>query len=195
MSVKKTHFTDNDAELLRECLKNNPEAQRYLYEKYAPTMFAITLRYAKNSMEAEDMLQEGFIRVFQNLDKFRYEGSLEGWIRKIIVNTAINFYKANIRYNQAQEIDTAVHCTSELVAYVNDKLTYNQLLRLIQTLPEGYRIVFNLYVIEGFSHKQIAEILGISENTSKTQLLRARRALQKKITQLMNYCYAENTEK
>lgn len=188
MSDKKSLFTD-DTQLLKECLKNNQSAFRYLYEKYASSMYAIALRYAKNTMEAQDILQEGFIRVFQNLQKFRYKGSLEGWIRKIIINTAINYYKANIKYNNSQEVDLTYNLPSELISYIKDKITYNQLLRLIQSLPKGYRLVFNMYVIDGFNHKQIAEYLGISENTSKTQLLRARRYLQKKINQLMNYYY------
>lgn len=188
MSDKKSLFTD-DTHLLKECLKNNQLALRYLYEKHASSMYAIALRYAKNTMEAQDILQEGFIRVFQNLKKFRYKGSLEGWIRKVIINTAINFYKANIKYNHCQEIDLSYNLPSELISYIKDKITYNQLLRLIQTLPKGYRLVFNMYVLDGLNHKQIAEYLGISENTSKTQLLRARRYLQKKINQLMNYCH------
>lgn len=151
-------------------------------------MLGLLIRYAKSKMEAEDMLQEGFIRVFKNLEKFRYEGSLEGWVRRIMVNTAINYYKSNLKHNQTQDFESFSY-SNQLSVDAVDTLSHKQLIRLIQTLPQGYRLVFNLYVIEGYSHKQIAEELGISENTSKSQLSRARRVLQKKIEIQSQSCH------
>lgn len=185
-SIKEQIF-ENEQTLLKECLNNNPKAFKMFYEKFASKMLGILLRYAKNTMEAEDMLQQGFIRVFQNLEKFRYEGSLEGWVKRIMINTAINFYKSNLKHNQYVDIDDVSH-TSSLSIEAIDSLSHKQLLTLIQSLPEGYRMVFNLYIIEGYSHKDIAEQLGISENTSKSQLSRARKVLQKKIYQMTKQC-------
>ena len=176
--------------MLKECLKNNPKALKCLYEMYSSKMLGVLIRYAKNKMEAEDMLQEGFIRVYQNLEKFRYEGSLEGWVRRIMINTAINYYKSNLKHNQSVDIDNVSH-TSPMSVDAVDNMSYKQLIRLIQTLPEGYRLVFNLYVVEGFSHKEIAAQLGVSENTSKSQLSRARKVLQKKIANYSGKCHEQ----
>jgi RNA polymerase sigma factor (sigma-70 family) len=188
VSSKKEQFIGDEQLLLKECLKNNPRALKCLYEMYSSKMLGILIRYAKNKMEAEDMLQEGFVRVFQNLDKFRYEGSLEGWVRRIMVNTAINYYKSNLKHNQSVDIDNVSH-TAPLSVDAVDTLSHKQLIRLIQTLPEGYRLVFNLYVIEGYSHREIAKHMGISENTSKSQLSRARKVLQKKIVKNAGKCH------
>jgi RNA polymerase sigma factor (sigma-70 family) len=180
VSNNENQFLKDEQLLLKECLKNNPKALKCLYELYASKMLGVLIRYAKDKMEAEDMLQEGFIRVFRNLEKFRYEGSLEGWVRRIMINTAINYYKSNLKHNQSVDIDNVSH-TAPMSVNAVDTMSYKQLIKLIQTLPEGYRIVFNLYVVEGYSHKEIADHLGISENTSKSQLSRARKVLQKKI--------------
>lgn len=134
-------------------------------------------------MEADDILQEGFIKVFINLKSFRGEGSLEGWIRRTIVNTAINHYKKNAKYMKDVEVEQA-----EVIHNNNPELYENmyveELLKLINDLPVGYRIVFNLYVLEGYTHKEISQLLGVSENTSKSQLSRARLTLQKKLAEL-----------
>ncbi|MCD4683809.1 MAG: sigma-70 family RNA polymerase sigma factor [Bacteroidales bacterium] len=146
-------------------------------------MYGVCLRFAKNQMEADDILQEGFIKVFLNLRTFRNEGSLEGWIRRTIVNTAINLFKKNAKYLKDIEIDKAeiVQNTEEGAL---DKISVEELLNLIRELPAGYRMVFNLNVIEGYTHKEISELLKISENTSKSQLSRARQTLQKKLSKL-----------
>lgn len=188
MNSNKEQFIKDEQLLLKECLKNNPRALKCLYEMYSSKMLGILIRYAKNKMEAEDMLQEGFVRVYQNLDKFRYEGSLEGWVRRIMINTAINYYKSNLKHNQLIDVEKVSH-TGPLSVDAIDILSYKQLIKLIQTLPEGYRLVFNLYVIEGYSHREIANHMGISENTSKSQLSRARKALQKKIVKYSGICY------
>jgi RNA polymerase sigma factor (sigma-70 family) len=173
---------NSEKELIRSCLDKDPKAQEQLYRRFAPKMYGVCLRYARSRMEAEDILQEGFIKVFNHLPDYRFEGVFEGWIRRTIVNTAINYYKqkskewAEISLEKAEE----THSYDESII---DKLSAQELLGIIQQLPEGYRIIFNLYIIEGYTHQEIGKILNISENTSKSQLSRARAALQQKIKQ------------
>ncbi len=140
------------------------------------------MRYASSTFEAEDMLQMGFIKVFRNIDGYRGTGSFEGWIRRIMVNTAIETYRKNLRGGQSVEIEEG-HDEAQQT-FSMDALECADLLRVIQTLPDGYRIVFNMYALEGFSHKEIAEALQISEGASKSQLSRARTWLKEKIKQL-----------
>jgi RNA polymerase sigma factor (sigma-70 family) len=167
--------------LVKKCLKNNKSAQELLYRRHAAKMFGVCLRYTQSKMDAEDVLQEAFIRVFRYLKDYKGKGSLEGWIRRVVVNTAINFYRANLKHMQQQELTDYAKDT-KLSNTIIDELTINELLDYIRNLPEGYRMVFNLYVIEGYTHKEIADQLGVSESTSKTQLLRARKALREMIT-------------
>jgi RNA polymerase sigma-70 factor (ECF subfamily) len=136
-------------------------------------------------MEADDILQEGFIKILTKLNDFRYEGSFEGWIRRTIINTAINYYRRNVRNSRFLEIEEFDAPISENEENIFDKISKEELLRLIQELPNGYRTVFNLNVIEGYTHKEIGEMLNISDNTSKSQLTRARSILQKKVLNLM----------
>jgi len=170
----------SEAEIISGCLKGNKKAQKALYDKYSAKMLGVCLRYFRNTYEAEDALQEGFIRVFNNIDKFRNEGSFDGWIRRIIVNTALNYYKSNLKHYYAvdyDEIEEAVEDTK--LSF--DNLSVEFLLKVIQSLPEGYRLVFNMYEIEGYSHKEIGVMLGVSINTSKSQLMKAKRYLQNKL--------------
>jgi len=156
-----------------------------MYRRFAPKMYGVCLRFARNTMEAEDILQEGFIKVYTYLKDYRYEGSFEGWIRRTFVNTAINFYRRKSK--ELLEVSIQQHeIAVPFNATIIENLSVKELLKLIQELPEGYRIVFNLNVMEGYTHKEIAELLGISENTSKSQLSRARTALQKKINHRKN---------
>jgi RNA polymerase sigma-70 factor (ECF subfamily) len=173
----------SEEEFIKRCLNNDPHAQEALYKRYAPKMFGICLRFTRNKMEAEDVLQEGFIKIFTYLKDYRSEGSLEGWMRRTIINTAINYYKKQSKRFRDMNIDQAeiADCNDENVI---DKLSTNELLTLIQDLPNGYRMVFNLSIIEGYTHKEIGEILNISENTSKSQLSRARSVLQSKIRKI-----------
>lgn len=167
-------------ELIKKCLQNDSRALNKLYELYASKMFGVCLRYAKNQMEAEDILQEGFIKIFSNLHRFKFEGSFEGWIRRTFVNTAINHYKKNLKH--ARELDIQdVEAENEKDVKVIDRLSADEILSIVQSLPEGYKVVFNLNVVEGYTHKMIGEMLSISENTSKSQLLRAKRLLREKI--------------
>lgn len=159
------------------------KAQKAFYQQLAPKMYGICLRYAASRAEADDILQEGFIRVFNHIKDFRGEGSLEGWVRRTIVNTAINFYKKRVKQGPTADLDVIREKPDEKY-YVIERMAADELLALIRELPEGYRTVFNLNVIEGYTHKEIGELLQISENTSKSQLSRARSSLQKKIKQI-----------
>ncbi|MBN1338873.1 MAG: sigma-70 family RNA polymerase sigma factor [Bacteroidales bacterium] len=169
--------------MIEGCLNNESYYQELLYKRFAPKMFGVCMRFAKNQMEAEDILQEGFIKVYSYLKTFRKEGSLEGWIRRTIINTAINLYKKNYKHLQDTDLDQAGRYIADEEG-VLDKLSLKELLNLIQDLPDGYRMVFNLNILEGYTHREIGEMLEISENTSKSQLSRARNALQKKIKEL-----------
>jgi RNA polymerase sigma factor (sigma-70 family) len=168
-----------EKELIDRCLENDPRAQEYLYNRYCRRMYGVCLRFARNTLEADDILQEGFIKVFGFLKDFRQDGSLEGWIRRTIVNTAINYYHSKENEWKETSIDKAAFYQSTAEDILG-KISTADLLQLIQELPEGYRMVFNLYVIEGYNHQEIAEMLNISENTSKSQLSRARVALQER---------------
>jgi RNA polymerase sigma-70 factor (ECF subfamily) len=150
--------------------------QYELYQRFAPKMYGVCLRYAANAEEAEDILQEGFIKVFRKLDSFRSEGSFEGWIRRIFVNTSIEHFR---RKNYLQPITEREEATVEgKYLSVLDDLAERDIIGLVQQLSPGYRTVFNMYVIEGYTHREIADSLGISEGTSKSQLSRAKLILQ-----------------
>ena len=168
--------------LIKQCLQGSQKAQEKLYHLFANKMFAVCLRYSNSNFEAEDILQEGFIKVFKNLKKFKFTGSFEGWVRRIMVNTAIEFYRKNAKWQYTEDVQD-VKIASKAID-VLQTLKANDILKLVQQLPTGYRTVFNLYVIEGYAHKEIADLLSISENTSKTQLFKARAALQEMIKNL-----------
>ena len=168
------NISEND--LINGCMEDNRRMQEELYRRFSPRMYAVCLRYAGNAEEAEDILQEGFIKVFKKLDSFRREGSFEGWVRRIFVNTAIEHFRRK-RYlmpvTEKEENTIEGKYTSVL-----DELGAKDIMALIQKLSPGYRTVFNMYVVEGYTHKEIAEMLGISEGTSKSQLSRAKVILQ-----------------
>jgi RNA polymerase sigma-70 factor (ECF subfamily) len=162
------------------CIKGDGNAQNELYHRFAPKLWGVCLRYAKDRMSAEDILQEGFIRIFTYLDRFQNKGSFEGWMRRTMVNTAINYYKKNLSTaREAEYNEYRSGKSNEADALSN--MSHQELLALVQKMPNGYRTVFNLYIIEGYSHKDIAKSLNISENTSKSQLSRARAYLQEQI--------------
>jgi RNA polymerase sigma-70 factor (ECF subfamily) len=150
--------------------------QEELYRRFSPRMYAVCLRYAANAEEAEDILQEGFIKIFKKLDSFRSEGSFEGWIRRIFVNTAIEHFRRK-KYLQPVTEKEETSIEGKYVT-VLDSLAERDMLGLVQQLSPGYRTVFNMYVVEGYTHKEIADMLGISEGTSKSQLSRAKTILQ-----------------
>ncbi|ANE50165.1 RNA polymerase sigma factor [Flavisolibacter tropicus] len=166
----------SDTDLIEGCQREDRKMQQQLYQRFAPKMYGVCLRYAGNIEEAEDILQEGFIKVFRKIGSFRGEGSFEGWIRRIFVNTAIEHFR---RKSYLQPITEREETTVEnKYLSVLDSLAEKDIINLVQQLSPGYRTVFNMYVIEGYTHKQIAEMLGISEGTSKSQLSRAKSILQ-----------------
>lgn len=168
--------------MIKGCVRQDTTCQRLLFEQMAGKMFTICLRYANDTMEAEDMLQEGFIRVFNHIHQFKFEGSFEGWVRKIIVNSALKFLqKKKIIFNELKE---EIYNNQVTYSFAYSNLGEEELLKLISQLPTGYRIVFNLNVIEGYSHEEIAEILNIQPSTSRSQLVKARKMLQKQIIEL-----------
>lgn len=173
----------DDNTLVIECVKGNPKAQRMLFDKFASKMMTVCLRYAANSSEAEDVLQEGFVKVFKKLPDFKMEGSLEGWVRKIMVNTSLDTIRKNKKFASDTNLDDVGYKISNLDS-ATDALMAEDLLNLIQTLPDGYKTVFNLFAIEGYSHKEIADLLGVTENTSKSQYSRARAYLRTQLEKL-----------
>lgn len=174
---------DNDKSfkrLVKACLKGDAEAQRALYDSLSPKMFPVCLRYMSSREEAEDVLQEGFVTLFSKLDSYSGAGSFEGWARKIFVNTALMQLRKNDVLKESEDLEGAWDISSQDPTVIQN-IGYQELLEIIESLPPGFRTVFNMYVIEGYSHKEIGEALGISENTSRSQLQRARMILQKKI--------------
>jgi RNA polymerase sigma-70 factor (ECF subfamily) len=178
------HFNlDNLEQLIGDCMSGRRAAQNRIYEIFAPRMLPVCLRYANDKEEAEEILQEGFIKVFTHILQFRREGSFEGWIRRIVVNAALQRYREKARMYPVVSLqeEIAVTTTSN-ETYA--KIGYKDLLALVQKLPPAYRLVFNLYVFEGMKHKEIAEALKISEGTSKSNLYDARLILQREIMKL-----------
>lgn len=166
-----------DEELVKHCLEGRAVAQKELYERFAGKMMTVCLRYADDKEEAEDFLQEGFIKIFEKLSSFKFEGALEGWIRRVIVNNILDVVRKKLRIPQHDSIDELInHPPADIGS--SDNLMIQDLLKMIMKLPTGYRTVFNLYVMEGYSHREVAQKLGINESTSKSQLSRARQQLQ-----------------
>ncbi len=182
MSDVRNHIY-SDSDLIEGCIKGDRKMQRELYQRFAPKMYGVCLRYAGNAEEAEDILQEGFIKVFNKIGSFRSEGSFEGWIRRIFVNTAIEHFRKKIYLQPITDYEEDTVEGKYLT--VLDSLAEKDIIQLVQQLSPGYRTVFNMYVVEGYTHKQIAEALGISEGTSKSQLSRAKLILQDLVQQFI----------
>ena len=163
--------------ILAGCIKNDAAAQRELYNRYSPKMLAVCYRFGHSREDAEDMLQEGFIKVFLQIHTFEKRGAFEGWIRRIIVHTCINILKKNKKFNDSVDLihATRVHNREESVPSI---IQAKQVVECIRTLPMGYRTVLNLYAIEGYNHKEIAEMLDIEESTSRSQFTRAKAMLE-----------------
>ena len=170
-----------DSDLIKGCLENDRRMQQELYNRFAPKMYGVCLRYTSNGDDAQDVLQDGFVKVFRKLDSFRSEGSFEGWIRRVFVNTAIEHFRRKHYMQPVTEREENTLESKTLTAL--DGLSEKDILKLVQQLAPGYRAVFNLYVVEGYSHKEIAEMLDITEGTSKSQLSRAKVILQDMIKQ------------
>jgi RNA polymerase sigma factor (sigma-70 family) len=170
-------YRAKEQDLIKGCLRRDRVSQQQLFDLYSSKMYAICYRYVKNPMEAEDILVTAFTKIFERINQFKGDGSFEGWIRRVMVNEALTF----LRKSRNMYLETDLEQADREPNYdqLSDHLEAEDLMRMIQELPAGYRLVFNMYAIDGYSHKEIAEQLGISENTSKSQLSRARTYLQK----------------
>ena len=173
-----------EIELIKGCTQENRICQREIFNRFAGKMMTVCLRYARHRMEAEDLLQDAFIKVFDNIHRFEGKGSFEGWIRRIVINTALK----NISKHSFQKENIGMEGVVESSAdpSVFSHLTEQELLKIIAKLPDGYRVVFNLYCIEGYSHKEIGELLNIEESTSRSQLTKARAVLQAQVLKSEN---------
>jgi RNA polymerase sigma factor (sigma-70 family) len=188
MKLTKTYTI---TELMEGCKAGNRKMQELLYKQTAAKMLAVCMRYAKDRMEAEDSLQMGYVKIFQKLDAYRGDGSFEGWMRRVMVNTAIESYRKNIKSLHIVPIEDAHE--QPATGFDFSRLGMQDLMRLVQNLADGYRMVFNMYVIEGYSHKEISDMLGISEGASKSQLSRARAILKQEIIKMEGINYATYT--
>ena len=173
-----------EEELIRGCIREEAACQREVFNRYASRMLGVCHRYARSSGDAEDILQDAFIKVFDKMHQFKFEGSFEGWIRRIVVNTALKKY--SLRRYEKEVVGYEVKDKDEggMEASAYSHLNQKEILELINNLPDGYRLIFNLYAIEGFQHEEIAEMLGIQPGTSRSQLVKARMMLQKQIIEL-----------
>lgn len=171
-----------EKELIHGCIQEDKDCQQEIFRRYAGKMLSVCVRYTRHRMEAEDILQDAFIKVFDNLHKFKFKGSLEGWIRRIVINTALKNYDRKRFSHEQIGLDYTDERGAEPDIYGH--LQQEELLRMIAALPEGYRLVFNLYAIEGYSHKEIADMMGIGESTSRSQLVKARKLLQAQLEKM-----------
>jgi RNA polymerase sigma factor (sigma-70 family) len=165
-----------EVELIELCKKNDQKAMQVVYDQYVPKMRGVCFRYARTVFEVDDILQEAFVRVFLKIASYKFQGSFEGWIRRIVINTAINYFKSNSNTFKQTQLD---EISDELIAKVEivDNQTVEYLYDLINKLPAGYKFIFNMYAIDGYSHKEIAEMLKITESTSRSQYTRAKKQL------------------
>lgn len=173
----------NDQKLVDRVKKGDQKAMKYLYNKFAPGMKAICLRYVKYDEEAEDILQEAFIKIFNNIGQYKNPHNLSGWIKTIVINTAINNYYKNKKLMMNVSYDE-INGNEAYAVEIAEKVSLDQLYQVINELPEGYRLVFNLYAIDGYDHKEIGEILEISESTSRSQYSRARKILIQRLNEV-----------
>ena len=171
----------SEKQLIESCLNCDRKAQKELYELYSRKMMSVCLRYAGDADTAKDLLQDGFIRIFINLSSFQFSGSFEGWMRRIIVNTCLEHLRKNDLLQDAADLDHVVAPMADGGYSIVETLSARDLMKIIGELPSGFRTVFNMYAIEGYSHKEIADALGINESTSRSQLTRAKQMLQKMI--------------
>lgn len=176
----KKHLNTRETDWIEGAKRGERRSQKAIYDLLSAKMFAVCLRYMGDREAAEDILQDGFVTLFTKLDSYSGEGSFEGWARKIFVNTALMSLRKKDALRNSEDVDAAWNITSDDPSAIQ-RIGYNDLIRMISSLPPGFRTVFNMYIIEGYSHKEIAEALDISETTSRSQLQRARMLLQNKI--------------
>ncbi|MBI3502318.1 MAG: sigma-70 family RNA polymerase sigma factor [Bacteroidetes bacterium] len=177
---RNTLSLNSEEQLINGCIEQDTASQNKIYKLFAPKMFTVCIRYSRNREDAEDTLQEGFMRVFNNIKSFRHQGSFEGWMRRIIINVAIRKYKDKSNLFTVINID-AINCDTYYEENTLSEINSKELLKLIQELPEKCKMVFNLYVFEGMKHSEIAELLGITIGTSKSNLFDAREILKQEI--------------
>jgi RNA polymerase sigma factor (sigma-70 family) len=184
----------SDQQIIKLCARHDRKAQQELYDKYSHLLLGVCLRYSGDKAEAEDILQESFLKIFFNIKDFKGLGCFTGWLRKVTVNTAITHYHKNLKYRYNVDIDEYVSAETGSSGFEEDFFTSDELFRVLNELPAGFRMVFNLYAVEGYKHKEIAEMLGIDINTSKSQYSRAKAAIRGKLEALgkLKVIYTEN---
>lgn len=170
----------DDISIIKASIEGDRRAQKRLYETYAATMYAICLRYLRNESDAKDAMQNGYMKVFKNIHKFQFKGSFEGWMKRIFVNSSIELIRKRKLHLDVNEIEE--YAIPSIVEHLGSNVDYENMLAIVNQLPSGYRTVFNMYVVDGFSHQEIAEQLEISESTSKSQLFKARKQLQSQMS-------------
>jgi RNA polymerase sigma-70 factor (ECF subfamily) len=185
-----SNYIPSESDLIKGCIEGKPEMQKLLYDRFSSKMYGVCLRYTENNEDANDLMQEGFIKVYKSLSKFRAEGSFEGWIRRIFVNTSIEHYRKKVKLYKVTEVQENTIEDEQIDAF--DSLATKDILNIVNELSPGYRQVFNMHVVEGYSHKEIADLLGITEGTSKSQLARAKGVLKKIIETRTNSNKSEN---
>ena len=174
----------SDTQIIDGCVRHDRRSQQALYNKYSRFLLGICLRYAADSDEAEDILQEVFLKIYFNITDYSGTGSFTGWLRKVAVNTAINHYHKNLKYRYHDNIDEYVTVETGVASFEEDYFTADELYKTLNELPAGYRTIFNLYAVEGYKHKEIAEMLDIDVNTSKSQYSRAKASIREKLENL-----------
>ena len=172
----------SEKDIILGCLRNEPKYQKALFDKYSGILMTICRRYFTDIALAEDALQEGFIRIFKNLHQFKFSGSFEGWLKRVVVNVCLRKLQSEARQFEMGDLEKTK--TPSIRSDVEAKVNAEDLMKLIEKLPKGYRTVFNMYAIDGFSHKEIAAELGITSSTSRSQLVKARNMLQKLLEEL-----------
>ena len=184
----------SDQQIIEGCANHERKAQQKLYDKYSRFLLGVCTRYANDKAEAEDILQDSFLKIFSSIKDFSGTGSFIGWMRKVTVNTAITHYHKNLKYRYHIDIDEYVSVETGTTSFEEDFFTSEDLYKVLNELPAGYRMVFNLYAVEGYKHKEIAEILGVDTNTSKSQYSRAKAVLRDKLEKLgrLKSSYTEN---
>lgn len=183
-----------DEELIKRCIARDRKAQKILYERYAPVLLGVCIRYALDRDEAEDILQDGFIKVFFHLHEYSGLGPLVNWMRKIMVNTAITHYHRTLKHRYHSDLDEMQDHFSGQEDFAESDFSREELLGVIRDLPAGYRMVFNLYAVEGFKHREIAEMMNIDVNTSKSQYSRARQIIRRKLEIISREAVKKNEE-
>lgn len=174
----------NEKQLVKQCVKHNRQAQKQLFERYSGLLLGICRRYVAETSEAEDILQEGFLKIYLKINEYKGIGSLIAWMARIIINTAITHFHKNRKHHFHYDIEEVNETDMEDFMFSELDFTREELLYVVSSLPKGYRMIFNLYAVEGFKHKEIAELLEIDVNTSKSQYSRARKLIRKKLKYL-----------